>query len=598
MRKKLIALAFLAALLMLPLFSNKAANAASLNVKVEKSEKESNNTIETPNKISVDTVIGGQLSASSDKDWYEFTTKKAGYFNLSFYNEFINSSSSYWKMTVYDAEQKKLLSRTFAGNATVKEDTITVGVEAGTYYVLIESGYYHSANEYAFTVNFTEASNWVKEFNETIVTANPLKTNTFVYGTLISSSDHDWFEFTLPSDGFIWLTFGNEFIDSSSSYWKTTFYNEANTKIYTDSWVGNKTLDRDSDVKLGLPAGKYFVLVESGYYNSAKPYHFKVNYTKTNSWETEFNNTIVTANKKSYNTHINGVLQSSSDKDWYSFDVSKSGKVRIALSHDYINSSSSYWKVSIYDSGNNKITSQSFAGNALVTAYSDPIDVQKGTYYILVESGYYSSAVPYCVAAEYSTNGSFDEITYKDDDSKNDSKDKTDEDSSDIGEGSKITVGDLVYVVTDDDEVAVSGLKKSSKTTKIVIPATIKKNGNEFDVVSIKKNAFKGNKQITSVVIDADLDVIGANAFSGCKKITSLEINGDVCAIGSKAFYNCKALKKISFNTVDLEEIGSKAFYRTYKAVSIYVPSEVYKAYKSLLKDSKIPSKAKIIEKD
>ena len=58
----------------------------------------------------------------------------------------------------------------------------------------------------------------------------------------------------------------------------------------------------------------------------------------------------------------------------------------------------------------------------------------------------------------------------------------------------------------------------TGKGKKITIAATVKIDGVTFKVTSIKKNAAKKNKNMTSVVIGKNVTSIGANSFANSKK--------------------------------------------------------------------------------
>ena len=169
-----------------------------------------------------------------------------------------------------------------------------------------------------------------------------------------------------------------------------------------------------------------------------------------------------------------------------------------------------------------------------------------------------------------------------------------DKDNIVVEKGNVIIDGDLKYLVTDEDEVSVIGVETSK--SKVVIPAEVTIDGNEFDVIGIEKNAFKNDKVLTNLVIEADLDYIGTSAFAGCKKLKNLDIIGDVEKISSKAFYKCKKLKLINIETEELEKIGKKAFAKIYKKAHIIVPGSVLSKYEKLFKKAGIPSRVTIWE--
>lgn len=96
------------------------------------------------------------------------------------------------------------------------------------------------------------------------------------------------------------------------------------------------------------------------------------------------------------------------------------------------------------------------------------------------------------------------------------------------------------------------------KGTKIKIENTIKIKGVIYSVVSIGKNAFKGNKKIKKVTIGKNVTKIDQNAFYGCKSLKEIVIQ-------------TKQLKKNS--------IGKNAFKGIHKKAKFKVPKKQRKAY-------------------
>lgn len=160
---------------------------------------------------------------------------------------------------------------------------------------------------------------------------------------------------------------------------------------------------------------------------------------------------------------------------------------------------------------------------------------------------------------------------------------------------------------------------KDKKITKATIPATITVDGITYSVTGIAQNAFKGYKKLTSVTIGANVIMIGDNAFSGDTKLKKITIGKNVTTIGNKAFYKCSALKKLTIpskvtrigksafegckklKTVTIKTqklksgtVGSKAFKRTPKNLTIKVPKKVLKVYKKFLYKKGVNKKAKI----
>ena len=156
---------------------------------------------------------------------------------------------------------------------------------------------------------------------------------------------------------------------------------------------------------------------------------------------------------------------------------------------------------------------------------------------------------------------------------------KTDQDPGNTGTvvpvGRTFTYKNAVYKVTGTKAGAatVSFVKPSKKTNKkFTIPAVVKKDGISFKVTAIEKNAFKGNKMLTQVVIGKNVKSIGANAFSGDSR-----------------------LKKITIKSTVLAKAGKNALKGVNAACKIKVPKSKRTSYTKILKKKGQKSTVKIV---
>lgn len=137
--------------------------------------------------------------------------------------------------------------------------------------------------------------------------------------------------------------------------------------------------------------------------------------------------------------------------------------------------------------------------------------------------------------------------------------------AEDVKVGDVYKIGRLKYKVT--------GISKSNRTVmvtaptkktykKLTIPSTVKIKNHTYQVTAVGSNAFKNNRNLTSV-----------------------SIGKNVTRIGAKAFYGTKKLKKLTIKSKQLQTVGKRAVLRSNKKLTVKVPSSKVKSYKKLFKN-------------
>ena len=116
--------------------------------------------------------------------------------------------------------------------------------------------------------------------------------------------------------------------------------------------------------------------------------------------------------------------------------------------------------------------------------------------------------------------------------------------------------GNLVYAVKNGK--ATFFYRKNDKLTKITIPATIKYKGKKIPVTVVEKEAFKGMKNLKTVIIGKNVKKIGKNAFRNCPKLKNITIKTKSLTakrvganafkgINKKAIIKCPEAKKAAY---------------------------------------------------
>lgn len=122
-------------------------------------------------------------------------------------------------------------------------------------------------------------------------------------------------------------------------------------------------------------------------------------------------------------------------------------------------------------------------------------------------------------------------------------------------EGETVAIGGVLYQITKSDAQngTAAVLKfQNVKQTKVVIPATLEKNGYTFRITEIKANAFKGMKSLKKA-----------------------EIGKNIIKIGKSAFFKCSKLKNIKFTNKKAPQMGKKAWKGISPKCKMTVPKKM-----------------------
>lgn len=352
---------------------------------------------DSPTIIELDQVYTGSLETGNN--YYQFTLGSSGAVNIEFDHEYDDSSAS-WDVYIYNKndEENSLGYWEFKGRETVIQTTESLGIPAGDYIMEIKRPFNYSDKPYTFKIKYTESAYWETEANNTPVTATIIDVNKEYNGCLQFSWDKDYYVFELSNPGSITLSFNHKFLEGSYEYWNTCIYDYSNLNnpLLEKGFIGNATTTQHSPY-VGLPAGKYALLIKGNYYYSLTDYSFTINYTQSDYWEKENNNNASKANAIEVNSTISGSLQNSGDVDFYSFTIAKPSDVSFSFSHDLLSSSYEYWYMDIYNYNdlNTSLLTKGFSGNATQTVSTEKIRLNEGKYIIKLSGAYDHTDVSY-----------------------------------------------------------------------------------------------------------------------------------------------------------------------------------------------------------
>ena len=240
-------------------------------------EHESNDAMNSAQKISVNKDITGALNKSGDKDWYQFTLSDAGVVSYSFKHDYIDSSNKYWRACLYDEDgvELKVVSE-YEGNNRATDTSWRVGLPAGTYYFGVDTSYWWSAYaDYTFNIVFDKAPDWETEDNSTMDLADEMKLNETINGSRPKNDDVDYYKIVIPSNVKAEILFGHKRIDQDRKYWRITLLDKSGDKVAQYESLGTT----NGVITLGneeLSAGTYYVKVDTSYWTCYYDYSLAI----------------------------------------------------------------------------------------------------------------------------------------------------------------------------------------------------------------------------------------------------------------------------------------------------------------------------------
>lgn len=336
--------------------------------------------------------IGETVKGSGSYDYY-ISVDELGKLGVTCYSESYDCEITLYEKGSEDEFFNQLVGRTFkSGNEYAQ---IFGGVAAGEYVLDV-----NCSGRYEFKVNFEASDEWVpcNHENTSMNKAYPVEVNKeyFDEGHLyydIGDYENGYFVFRIPEDGYV-----NVVVES-----------DPNVSI---SMYSSENLEKRLAYKrTGLAEGKYYLGIR--YYRAENSYSFKIDFTSSDSWETEDNDDTKKADeiaiKKEYTgrlSYLSGGEDYSrfdcNDEDWYHFELDSPRYLSLKFKHDFADSGR--WYLDMYKK-NSMGSLVSVMEQAKVQARSHqeynskPFTLQEGDYWLKISEGpgssiYYFSLNP------------------------------------------------------------------------------------------------------------------------------------------------------------------------------------------------------------
>ena len=363
------------------------------------------NSFDSADRISVNTRYRMNVATAGSWYYYAFSLNSPGVVSLSFSYSEQRYNSDYWTINLFSSENRSNELKNWKLNGwNTSYKTCNIGLPAGVYYVRITAGYEHTTSPLSFTVNYSKSDYWEAERNESFSEANVISVNRDYYGTTKTAGDWDNYLFTIPEDGVVSLSFEHAKQTYNDGYWDVKLFSSNNKNNELSNWDIGGWDTKTKTYNIGLPKGIYYIRIMSDSYLSESDYKFNVNYTRSNTWEKERNESYSEANVISVNTEYKGTIRSGGDWDCYKFVLSQSGNVAITFKHLTMNNDGTYWSLKPVDNNNTykDYISVKIGGWDTVTT-TQAVSLPAGTYNIRIISAEYMDTSDYAFTVSFST---------------------------------------------------------------------------------------------------------------------------------------------------------------------------------------------------
>ena len=305
------------------------------------------NTLSTATRVALPSETAGVIDPGSDTDWFRFEVPASGELTAE------TSGDLDTVGTLYDVN----------GNALASNDDSDASLNfriqhelaAGTYFLRVAS-FGGNTGSYVLRLRF-EASDdgtTADDHGNTLATATRVALPSETAGVIDPSADTDWFRFEVPANGELTAeTTGN--LDTVG-----TLYD-----------AGGNTLASNDDSDAGLNfriqhelvAGTYFLRVAS-FGSGTGSYVLRLRFEASDDGATadDHGNTLSTATRVALPSETAGVIDPSTDTDWFRFEVPSTGELTAETT-------GSLDTVGVYSHGKKNVYSWTFLGQTKTGAH-------------------------------------------------------------------------------------------------------------------------------------------------------------------------------------------------------------------------------------
>ena len=234
--------------------------------------------------------------------------------------------------------------------------------------------------------------------NNSIETATTVAPNTKVSG--VSGLTPRYYKVSLPSAGYVQLKMTNS-QGLSAAKWNVQIQDATAKTIAAEVWNADVLSHEGS--RVGLAAGDYYVSIDP-LVAAALTYELTISYTATDSWESEPNNDLASADTISVGKAVNGTFTKTLlsndnpnfvDDDWYKLTLSADNRVAVSMTNEQRDLAT--LNVQLLNNKGDVIMAYPWLASSTEHT-ADSVGLSKDTYYIKVSGA--SEGLQYSLAVD------------------------------------------------------------------------------------------------------------------------------------------------------------------------------------------------------
>lgn len=218
-------------------------------------------------------LVGNQISVvgnfhgRNDEDWFSYYVREYGLLDVSVIPDnkrmdiVLSLGKQQGNQTTWDPVYDN-------GDREDPSERVKKEVSPGKYYILVREYEGNAVNgEYQLNVGFTPVKTDENEPNDTYRQATPLSGSGTMTGTLPTTGDYDWFQFTVSTESYV--TIRAPFIPVKSGMQLALYNSDANYMLISTNRVAELSDQGKEIIGIRLQPGRYYIRL-----NSAVPFKY------------------------------------------------------------------------------------------------------------------------------------------------------------------------------------------------------------------------------------------------------------------------------------------------------------------------------------